>query len=576
MSTRRQFLQAAGVSLLTPFAVLASRRRSAPATSASASPESVFHLSVASGDPSPVGVILWTRIHPDMWSAEEPLTFEIAYDPAFTDLVMTGEVAPADFNSDRDYTVHIDLDGHLSSGEVYYYRFCYREVFSRVGRCRTLPEPSSAPRSLRLGVVTCQDYTNGYYPAFADLAVEDLDFLLHLGDFIYETTGNTSFQSLPYPDRYIELPSGQPVAFDLGDFRHLYRTYRSDPFFQRALEAHTLICLWDDHETANDCYWDYDRDTLGAPDHPLTTGDENGGDPQLLRQLKLDAQRAWAEYVPARVVFNPDATHPFEALQIYRRFQFGTLAELFITDERTYRSAPPCGVDQRTLNRGCDGQDDPAQSMLGLSQRDWFLDGVTSSPSLWKIWANEVCLGQFKLGRRDGKKLFINLDAWDGYEAERRQILQTLGEEGVKNFVALTGDFHSYMAAYLKVDYAQRSNRAGSNVVGVEFMTPAVTSSTLIDFLLSALSPEDLAALQTEDARQPSRFYFENIVKKTNPHVHFFDSQEWGYSIVEFTPRDVTYTAYNIDKSVNAVTANKKLIRQIRVPVNRIVFEDVV
>jgi len=576
MTSRREFLHAAGVSLLTPFAVLAGRpRQTAPTTSEPADPASVFGLSVASGDPSPVGVILWTRINPERWSAAETLLLEVARDPDFTQMLLTGEVLPTEFTIDRDFTVHLDLDGHLEPGQTYYYRFCYRGVFSRFGRCRTLPDPASSPRSLRLGVVTCQDYTNGYYPALAHLAAEDLDFVLHLGDLLYETVGNTSFQSLPYPDRRIELPSGQPAAMDLVDFRHLYRTYRSDPFFQAALEAHTWICLWDDHETANDCYWDYDRDTLGAPDHPLTTGDANGGNPQQLRQLKLDAQRAWSEYVPARVSFNPLATHPFDALQIYRQFQFGTLAELFITDERTYRSAPPCGVDQRTITQGCDGQTDPLQTMLGDSQRDWFLEGMTTSAAAWKVWANEVCLAQFKVGRRDGKKLFINLDAWDGFETERQQILQTLGDAGVRNLVALTGDFHSYMAAYLKVDYSKRSNRPGENVVGVEFMTPAVTSATLIDFLLSYLEPADAAMLLTEAAREPSQFYFENLVQETNPHVHFFNSQEWGYSIVEFTPRDVVYSAYSIDKSVNAIST-KRLIRQLRVPVNRPVIQDLV
>ncbi|MBI1348294.1 phosphodiesterase [bacterium] len=576
MTNRREFLQAAGLSLLTPFVVLAQRTRTHSDATDSTDPATVFGLSIASGDPSPVGVVLWTRINPEQWSVDEHLLFEVSRDPNFRQPVMMGEVEPTEFAADRDYTVHLDLDGHLAPGETYYYRFEYRGVYSRGGRCRTLPDPSSTPHRLRLGVVTCQDYTNGYYAAFSHLAMEDVDFLLHLGDFIYESVGDPAFQPLPYADRQIELPSGQPAAIDLNDYRHLYRTYRSDPLFQSALEAHTLICLWDDHETANDCYWDYDRDTLGAPDHPLTKGDANGGNPQLLKQLKLDSQRAWTEYVPARVVFNSQATHPFNALQIYRPFQFGSLVELFVTDERTYRSAPPCGPDNRTLNRGCEGQIDPDRSMLGITQRDWFLNGVTTSQAIWKVWANEVFLGQVKLGRRDGKKLYINLDAWDGFEAERQLLLQTIGAAGVENFVALTGDFHCYIASYLKVDYSKRSNRPGKNLVGVEFMTPAVTSSTFIDYILSFLPTPDVEALQADDAANPSRFYFENVVKATNPHIHFFDSQEWGYSIVEFTPRDVTYSAYSVDKSVNSFTADKRLIRQLRVPVNRIQFQDIV
>ncbi len=572
MSTRREFLQAAGCSLLTPF-VVTTARATEPDTAAASDPASAFALSVASGDPSPTGVVLWTRVNPEAWSAGIDLFFEVAGDLTFGNLVLAGEVAAADFAADRDFTVHLDLEGMLASGQVYFYRFTHGDVTSRTGRCRTLPTPGSSPRSLKLGVLTCQDYTNGYYAALSHLANDDVDFVLHLGDFIYETTGDPTFQSLPYPDRTFSLPSGQPAAVNTADFRFLYRQYRSDPFFQRLLEAHTIICLWDDHETANDCYWDYDRDTLGAPDHPFTT---NGNDPQQLRQLKLDAQRAWAEYVPARVTFNANAAHPFDALQIYRRFQFGDLVDLFITDERTYRSAHPCGEDDRILTRGCSEQASPLQTMLGATQRDWFVSGVTQSSARWKVWANECFLGQFKLGRRDGSKIFINLDAWDGFEADRADILKSFADAGVRNLVALTGDFHTYMAAYLKVDYSQRSNRPGSNLIGVEFMVPAVTSATLIDYLLNLLTPDDQASLRAEEARQPSRFLFENLAKFTNPHVHFFNSQEWGYAVVEFTSASVTYSAFSVSTSVNAAGTPKRLIRQIRVPANRVVFQDVV
>ena len=569
MTTRRQFLQGAGCSLLTPFAVLAARPQ-APSTSTVTDPASVFGLSVASGDPSPTGVVLWTRVNPEAWSPQTPLRFEVARDAEFRRPVLAGEIAAAEFAADRDYTVRVDLQQHLAPQQRYYYRFWHGAVSSRTGRCRTAPQAGATLSSLRLGVVTCQDFTNGYYAAFAQLAQEDVDFVLHLGDAIYETTG-AGFQRQPYPDRVFSLPSGQPAAVNLSDFRFLYRKYRSDPLFQQALEQHTFIFQWDDHETANDCYWDYVNDTLGAPDHPYAAGD-----PEQLRQLKRDAQQAWFEYIPARVTFQPNAAHPFETLSIYRRFTFGQLADVFVTDQRTYRSPHPCGLEERVVTRGCSDQNSELQTMLGETQRDWFIAGVTSSNAQWKIWSNETFLGQFKLGRRDGQKLFINLDAWDGYENERAAILSAIAAAGVQNFIALTGDFHSYMAAYLKVDYSQRSNRPGPNLVGVEFMTPAVTSSTLIDLLLTLLPSDDLAELQAEEARQPSKFYFENLAKFANPHVQFFNSQEWGYSIVEFTPESATYSAYSVAKSINSAVAPRRLIRQIRVPSNRITMQDVV
>ncbi len=576
MTTRRAFLQAAGIGLLTPFVVSAAGRRTKTRGHSTADAGAVFPQSVASGDPSPSGVVLWTRVDPAAWSAATPLRFEVATDDGFRRVKLAGEVAPQDFAAARDFTVHLDLDGHLDAGRVYFYRFLHGSTASRTGRCRTLPRPGASPASLNLGVLTCQDYTNGYYGALAQLAVEPVDFVLHLGDFIYETVGDPDFQMLPYPDRRLELPSQQPAATGLADFRFLYRIYRSDPLLQRVMEAHTFICLWDDHETANDCYWDYARDTLGAPDHPFTTQHPDGGDPAILRQLKLDAQRAWTEYIPARVPFNAAATHPFAALQIYRKFAFGDLAELFVTDQRTYRTGPPCGLEERNLTRGCDEQLSPMQSMLGETQRSWFVNGVTNSAALWKVWGNETFLGQLKIGRRDGRKFYLAVDAWDGYEADRIGILSQLQQAGVRNFLALTGDLHTFMAAYLKVDYGQRGNQPGPNLVGVEFMTPAVTSSTLVDYLKGLLPSAEFEDLRREEAREPSRFLFENLARKTNPHIHFFNSQAWGYSIVEFTREHATYSAYSVDKSTNAATAAKRLIRQIRVPVNRIEFVDLV
>src|SRR5438034_1098891 len=201
-----------------------------------------------------------------------------------------------------DHTVRVDLDGHLAPGERYHYRFVYGCKASRTGRCRTLP--AAGIGALRLALITCQDFTNGYYEVFRHLAADDVDFVLHLGDFIYESAGDPRFQMLPFEDRKIILPSDGKVAMDLRDYRHLYRTYRGDPNLQRALERHTFIFIPDDHETANDCYWDWMRDTLGAPDHPRK--DDVGA----MRQLKLGSQRAWIDYVPARVVVEPGASHP--------------------------------------------------------------------------------------------------------------------------------------------------------------------------------------------------------------------------------------------------------------------------
>ncbi|MEM8534501.1 MAG: alkaline phosphatase D family protein, partial [Chloroflexota bacterium] len=392
---RRTFLRVAGLSLLTPYVLTHSQATVAAQTASNAllgerwfavnpaqEPERVFSLSVASGDPSPSGVVLWTRVNPEVWAADRPLAFEVAEDDQFQQIVASGLINGADFGPERDHTVLIDLDGNLGANQRYHYRFIYNETASRTGRCRTLPAANEDIERVRFAVLTCQDYTNGYYGAFAHLAQEEIDFVIHLGDFIYESAADPRFQRLPFPDRAVVLPSGEQVAFDLNDYRSLYQTYRSDPFFQAALEQHTWIIIWDDHETANDCYWDEERDTLGAPDHPFTTDPQFGNDPARLNQLKFDAQRAWAEYVPARVRINENATRPQDYLQIYRQFAFGSLVDLFMTDERTYRSAPPCGtgdVGERYASPGCEAQFDPERTMLGQAQRDWLVAGMKDS-----------------------------------------------------------------------------------------------------------------------------------------------------------------------------------------------------
>ncbi len=563
--SRRDFFQVAGVgtTLLATGAWLHAANDSI----------SVFPQSVASGDPSTTGVVLWTRIDPTAYRSDEALRYQVAVDDRFQNIVVEGTLDAALFGPDRDHTVHLDLNGQLQSGRRYAYRFIYRNVVSRTGRCRTMPKETAFIWRLRLGVITCQDYTNGYYGALARLAAESVDFVVHLGDAIYETVRDPRFQSNPYPDRVLTLPSGQKAVTGLEDYRYLYRQYASDPLAQLLREQHTFITIWDDHETANDSYWDYERDTLGAPDHPLTTGQPGGGDPAALRALKRDSQQAWTEYTPARVVLNSAATHPHEYLSIYRQFRFGRLMELFATDERTYRNGPPCGG--RYLIAGCPEQADPDRSMLGPTQRDWLIQGLTSSTAQWKVWANEVFLGQLKIGRQPGPELFINVDAWDGYEAERQQILQAFRTAGKSNLVALTGDLHASIAAYLKLDYRQRDN-APANLAGVEFMTPAISSSTLVQQLLKRLTREQMAELGLGSQESSQRFLFENLAKATNPHIHYLNAQDWGYSILDWTPWDCTYSMYSVSTSVNSFWAPRTLVRKIRVPANTVKFQDLV
>jgi alkaline phosphatase D len=560
--TRRGFLQLSGIGLVTPY-ILLTERTSAHKYQfdASRSPEAVFGLSVASGDPTPSGVILWTRVNPEAWTHGDTLAFEVALDPSFNQVVAQGVAESGDFGPDRDYTVKIDLDGRLESNRYYYYRFIYHQTASRTGRCRTLPSATESLDQIKFAVLTCQDFTNGYYGAFSHLAQEtDVDFVIHLGDFIYES-GATSNST--YPDRLIILPSGGPVAFGLDDYRAIYRTYRSDAFLQRAMEQHTWIVIWDDHETANDSYWDYSRDTLGVPDHPFTNDPQFGNDPARLRQLKLDSQRAWSEYVPARVTLDNEATHPHQFLQIYRKFKFGNLVELFMTDERTYRSPHPCGegeLGDRYITFGCDQQFDGDRTMLGQTQRDWLLQNVTGSTSLWKVWGNEVFQAPLRL-TQTRRSVYIILDAWDGYVSERAYIVRQFKQANVRNLVVLTGDLHTSLASYLKLNYAiDPLNLYQPNMVGVEFMTPAITSANLKQLIGNLGAVVDLG---------------EVIVRITNPHIRYFDGEHWGYSTVSFNDEYCEYTVFDIDKSQNNGDVSKRVMKRLRTPVNKVKISEV-
>lgn len=552
---RRKFLGYMAVGLSTPFVL------SACSDAETTEPDTgfifdyfatdeVFDLSVASGDPTPTGVMLWTHIANRAFLPFTPLLFQVASDEFFSvdSLVLEGRVEAENINFLNDRTVHVDLDGLLESNRRYYYRFIYNNVASRTGRCRTAPAENEAIASLKFAVLTCQDYTNGYYGALNYIAEDDsIDYVMHLGDFIYETVGDPAFQNLPFEDRRLNLPGGLFTALGLDDYRVLYKAVRSDPFMQRAMENHTWIITTDDHETANDCYWDYELDTLGAPDHPFTTNPIFGNDLSLLTQLKLDSQRAWSEYIPARVTFDLGAAHPHQALSIYRDFTFGNLLQLFMTDTRTYRTPHPCGEDSRYAVLACEEALSDTQSIYGAEQREWLINGILSSGSQWKVLGNQTFMGTLNIDLKD-QELLYNVDAWDGYQAERSWLMNELKTNKVENFVVLTGDLHSAIASQVMDQYRFILFGAytNDNSPGVEFMTPAVTSANLTALLNLSEGDTQIATL------------LETTVRKTNQHVRYFNSSFYGYSTIEFTQDYCEWIAYSVDKNINSDAAERK------------------
>ncbi len=526
-----------------------------------ADPAETFPQSVASGGPTPTGVIIWTRIDPEAFEPAIPLAVQVARDPAFEDVVYDGVVTDTRRLAAHDYTVKVDLNGHLSPDATYHYRFVYDGVASRTGRCRTLPRPDASPDSIRFAVLACQDYLNGYYPAFHHVAAEDVDFLVHVGDFIYESDAGDfkGLGSYDYPDREKQLPSGHDRVRTLEDYRYLYRLYRSDTFLQEALERHTLIAGWDDHEMVDDVYWDY-RTDAPAGDHP------RGDDPAFMTELVADAMHAWWEFMPARVEYDPGGESLQERFRLWRSFRFGDLVTLAMTDERLFRD-PPREAIPTPDNVGPE-YEPPGRSMLGDDQRAWLLDTVTNAGTTWTVWADEVLTIPFRLGSGP-LSLYPVQGGWDGYTRERQRITEAIAAADVDNFVTLTGDMHCYIAGYQQTSYPGRVS-GGEGVargerIGVEFMTPAVTSVNVAEAL-------HLTRGWRKRVTEPLLSW---LIPAMNPHIEWFDSHNWGYAVVEFTRTDCTYIGYSVDKTENAPTADRDVLVAYRVPAGEVELEEV-
>ena len=497
---------------------------------------------VASGDPTPSGAVVWTRIAPAAYDPTDSLSVLVSEDPGHR--LPVGVYDAGATGLGRDHTVKVDLDGELDAGRPYWYRFQHGDSVSPTGRLRTLPASDSSPGSVSLALCTCQNYRNGYYGALRHVADADVDYVLHLGDFVYEHGGPS-----PYEGRDIELPSGAGVAMDLADYRHLHRTYRTDDALQAALASHSLLATWDDHEVVNDRFYSYreGRPYAGEGAHP------RNDDAAFMRDLFAAGIRAWWEYTPARVRYDPDAGL-LDSLGLYRTFQFGDLLDLVVTDERLFRSPPPesdlptpLATSFADSRRGPDGP----PTMLGARQREWFREQVRESTATWTAWANEVV--HMNVGFELAGETAYSADSWAGYEAERAGVARDLA--AAENAVALTGDLHSYAAGYLKPDYGERAEP--DRRVGVEFLAPAVSSANVAETL-------DLPE------NRLTRAFVEGAVRDENPHVQFFDSHHWGYATVTFDREGATYTAHAVDKSVPAEDAGRSTLATLRAPAGRV------
>lgn len=447
--SRRAFLvgalAAAGAAFLDPRQLAAARSRAAALPVGD-----LFPLGVASGDPTESRVILWTRIiSPDgspLPTTDIAVDWEVASDDAFTDVVASG-TAPA--VGVLAHSVHVDVTG-LAPDTWYWYRFSADGRTSAVGRARTFPGAGTSPDQVRFGLATCQNWSDGYYTAHAALAQEDLDFVVFVGDYIYER----SKQSGPRP---ITLP----LSEDLATYRARYELYKGDPNLQASHHAFPWIVTMDDHEVANDTVGDAGQEGAGA------------GDPDAIaafRARRADAFQVWYEHMPLRLPApdGPDYT-------LYRTVPHSDLLRFYVLDGRQFRSLYPDGQGS--------GTDTPArhaesQTMLGADQEAWLDGEFAATDARWNVVAQQTVMTATPL--TIGTTVVYNFDQWDGYVAARDRLLRSLVTHQVRNPMVLSGDIHLAGAAALRVgDY----EAAGNPDVAYEIVATSISSGFGADLL---------------------------------------------------------------------------------------------
>ncbi|MBT2526447.1 alkaline phosphatase D family protein [Streptomyces sp. ISL-99] len=445
--------------------------------------ENPFTLGVASGDPLPDSVLLWTRLAPRPLEPDSGLpekrvvvTWELAHDETFLRIVRIGT---ATAHPEFDHTVHVEVTG-LDPDRQYHYRFRAGAWDSPTGRTRTAPAAGTAKSRLKLAAVACQAYHHGYYTPYKHLAGEDLDLVVHLGDYLYEYAVNSAGGSRNYTDRRL------PAHFDretmtLADYRLRYALYKSDPDLIAAHAAHPFVVTWDDHETENN----YAGETS-----------ENNVPPEEFLLRRAGAYRAYWENQPLRAPQQPRGPD----MRLYRRLRFGQLAQFDILDTRQYRSKPAYGGDWHKPGPESEA---PSRTMTGETQERWLLDGWKSSGATWNVVPQQVTFAQ----RRDvpTADFKLSMDAWDGYPAARKRFLDGAEAAGVENLLVLDGDAHVGYGFDLKKDFDDPASRT----VGTEISTTSVSSG------------------RDGADKLPN---WDNLIQ-ANPHLKFYNGRR-GYTVI--------------------------------------------
>ncbi|MEV7515316.1 alkaline phosphatase D family protein [Streptomyces diastaticus] len=472
----------------------------AAATAATAAATPRFLHGVASGDPLPDGVLLWTRVTPTEearpGSGAGPDTevgWEVAADAAFSSVVARGTVTA---RAATDHTVKADVRG-LAPATGYWFRFTAGPAVSPAGRTRTAPAAGATPAGLRFGVVSCANWEAGWFSAYRHLAARgDLDAVLHLGDYLYE------YATGVYPARPVRPHRPAHEITTLADYRLRHATYKTDPDLAALHARHPVIAIWDDHEFANDAW------SGGAENH--TPGAEGAWSARAAA-----ARQAYFEWMPVRA--STEGT-------VFRRLRFGDLADLHLLDLRSFRS------EQVSLGDGA--VDSPDRTITGRAQLDWLKAGLSGSRAAWQLVGTSVMISPVAFGSvpahllkplaellgLPSQGLAVNVDQWDGYTADRTELIRHLRAAGIRDTVFLTGDIHMAWANDVPVTAATYPL---SESAATEFVVTSVTSDNLDDLL--HVAPGTLSTVA------------EGAVKAANRHVRWLDMDGHGFGVLDVT-----------------------------------------
>jgi alkaline phosphatase D len=457
-----------------------------------------FTLGVASGEPLPAGVVLWTRLAPEPLNgggmAPEPVVvgWEVAEDEAFGRVAQRGTVTARPASA---HSVHVEVAG-LEPAHTYFYRFTAGAEMSPVGRTRTAPAASELPQRLRFGLGSCQHFEQGFFAAHRHLNAEDLDVLVFVGDYIYEGPGRAGEVR-----RHV---GGE--ARTLADYRNRHAQYKTDQDLQRLHAAVPWLLTWDDHEV--------DNNYAGTRSESL--------DPEF-RARRAAAYRAYFEHMPLRRRALPTETR----MVLRSRRDWGRLARVHLLDgrqRRTPQACPPPGRGGAALiDERCPELHAPGRTMLGTPQEEWLADGLRAVPERWNLIAQQTLMARARF-TVDGPPR-ISSDAWDGYPDARDRLLDAIAGNGLRSCVVLSGDAHTALVCDLKRDFDDDE----APLVATELCGTSITSRGRAQSVTDALV-------------------------RDNPHILFGDSSRRGYFVVDVTPERCTARLRVIDNPTDRQT----------------------